>query len=46
MGVVDGATVTVDLTQNSGNLPVTVIIFFAAISLAGYYLFSRKNRKK
>ncbi len=46
MGVVDGATVTVDLTQNSSNLPVAFFIFFAAISLTGYYLFSRKNRKK
>jgi hypothetical protein len=46
MGVVDGATVTVDLTQSSSNVPVAVFIIFAAISLAGYYLFSRKNRKK
>jgi hypothetical protein len=46
MGIVDGATVTVDLTQENSHLPVTVLILLVIIGLATCYLFSRKHRKK
>ena len=46
MGVVDGATVTVDLTQKISHLPVTILIVLALMGFLGCYLFSRKNRKK
>jgi hypothetical protein len=46
MSIVDGATVTVDLTENSSNIPGMVLLAFTLVGLLGYYLFSGKYRKK
>lgn len=46
MSIVDGATVTVDLTKNSSNIPGIVLVVVIVLGLLGYYLFYGKYRKK